>query len=155
MALALQEVCELRGSRRFTRTLKADEHDDVGYAAGKHQLRIGLAQKRRELIQDDLDDVLGGRQGVENLRLEAARLGRGDEFLDHFEIDVRLKQRHAYLAHGRVDILFGQAAFGFQPGKNTLEAIREIVEHVTAPYKRMKRMMAKASVSGARRHAFR
>ena len=43
---------------------------------------------------------------------------------DDLEVDVRLQKRHAYLAHGVVDVVLGQAALAAQAGEYALQAVR-------------------------------
>ena len=55
-----------------------------------------------------------------------------DEVLDDLEVDVRLEQRQADLAHRRVDVRLGHAATTGQPGEGLAEAVAEAVEHAGA-----------------------
>ena len=107
LSLLLKQVRQLNGGRGLAGTLKAHEHDDVGDAVGEHEFGFGGAQKLGQLIKDDLDDVLRGRERFHDLGGQAALLGLGDELLDDLEVDVRLEQRHADVAHRRIDVGFG------------------------------------------------
>ena len=114
MAFLLQTVRQLAAAVVFTGALQAHEHDDVGDAAGEHQLAIGAAEQLGELVGDDLDDVLRRGQGVEHLGIKAALLRARHELLDHLEVDVSFEHGHAHLAHGGVDVVLGQAALAAQ-----------------------------------------
>ena len=113
----------------FTGALQAHEHDDVGDAAGEHQLAIGTAEQLGELVGDDLDDVLRRGQGVEHLGIKAALLGARHELLDHLEVNVGFEHGHAHLAHGGVYVVLGQAALAAQAREDALQAIGKVIEH--------------------------
>ena len=132
VALALQQVCELGRSGGFTRALKAHEHDHIGDAAREHQARIGLAKQRRKLVEHDFHDVLRRRERIEYLGGQAALLRVRDEALHDLEVHIGLEQRHANLAHCRVDIVFGKAALRFQAAENALQAIGEVLKHTNS-----------------------
>ena len=68
-----------------------------------------------------------GVSEIEHLGGEAALLRTGDESLDHFEVDVRLEQGKAILAHSSVDIVLGQAPLGPQTRENALKALGKIL----------------------------
>ena len=135
MALALEEVGQLGGGGGLAGALQAHHHDDVGRAVlGQDQLGLGGAQKLRELVKHDAHDVLGGRQGVQDLGGHALLLAASHELLDHAEVDVCLEKRHADLAHGEVDVVLGQAALAAQLVEGVLEAVGERVEHALHPF---------------------
>ena len=129
VAFLLQTVRQLSGRGGFTRALQAHQHDDVGDAAGEHQLAIGAAEQLGELVGDDLDDVLRRGQGVEHLGVKAALLRARHELLDHLEVDVGFEHGHAHLAHGGVDVVLGQAALAAQAREDALQAIGKVIEH--------------------------
>ena len=95
LALLLEHVGELDRRGGLTGALQAHEHDDVGDAAGEHELALGPAEQLGELVEHDLDDVLRRREGVHDLGGEAALLGARDEVLHHAVVDVRLEKGHA------------------------------------------------------------
>ena len=121
VALLCQTIGELGGSGCLARALKAQHHDDAGDAAAKVQAHGLAAQKRRELVVDDLDDVLSRCEAFHDLGCKAALLGALDKALDDLEVDVCLEQRHADLLHGGVDIGLGQAALALKAAKHALE----------------------------------
>jgi len=58
----------------------------------------------------DLDDLLRGRQALQHVHADGALAHSRHELLDHLEADIGLEERHAHLAHRRVDVLLGQLA---------------------------------------------
>ncbi len=123
-SLSLEQVRELRGGRGLARTLQADEHDHVGSAVLRERhLALGRAEELRELVEDDLDDVLRRREGIHDLGGQALLLAVGDEALDDAIVDVGLEQRHADLAHRSVDIVLGETALALELGEGVLETV--------------------------------
>ena len=132
MLLAFQQISKFGSSGGFTRALKTHEHDDVGdLVGGKVKLGIFLTQKTRQLVHDDLDDVLGRSERVKDLGGHAALGARRGEVLHHFEVDVSLKQRHADLAHGIGDVLLGKATLAAQTREYSLKFVGKRFEHVS------------------------
>ncbi len=82
-----------------------------------------------ELVVDDLHDLLAGVELADQLRAQAALLDLGGELLDDLEVDVRLEQGQADLAHRRVDVLLAQRAVLAQVAERGLELLGEGVEH--------------------------
>ena len=68
-----------------------------GRFVGEPQLGLVAAQDLDHLIADDLDDLLGGREGGQHFLTHGLFLDGFDELLDDPEIDVGLEQRHADL----------------------------------------------------------
>ena len=52
-----------------------------------------------------------------------------DEGPHHLEVDVGFQERHAYLAHGFLDVVLGQTAAAAQPVEDALQASAQGVEH--------------------------
>jgi hypothetical protein len=80
------------------------------------------AHQRRELLVDQLHDLLSGVQRLEHLGAERALLHRRGELLDHLEVDVRLEQREADLAHRLVDVVLGELSARADVAEGGLEA---------------------------------
>ena len=79
----------------------------------------------------DLDDVLAGREALQDIAAHGALADTVDELLDHGEVDVGLEQGQADLAHGLGDVVLGQAALASEAVEGGAEAIRERVEHAS------------------------
>ena len=82
-----------------------------------------------------LHNVLGGRQGVQDLGGHAASpCSVRTNCLTTLEVDVCLEKRHADLAHGEVDVVLGQTSLAAQLVEGVLEAVGERVEHALHPF---------------------
>ena len=122
---------ELGRGRRLARSLEADEGDH-GRVAHEAEGPVARGQERGELLVDDLDDLLAGGEALEDLGAQRPLAHPRDEVLDHLEVDVRLEQGQADLAHRRIEVRFGHAATTGQPGEGLAEAVAEGVEHAGA-----------------------
>ena len=129
LALRLQPARELARERRLARALQAAQEDHGRRLRGERQRRAGAAEQLGQLLVDDLDDLLARRQALEHVAADRALAHRGDERADDLEVDVRLEQREADLAHGGVEILLGQRAALAQLAERGLEFVGEVVEH--------------------------
>ena len=100
-----QEQCKLRGGRRLARPLQAGEQDDRRRPAREGESRCARAHQRRQLVVDDLHDLLAGRDALQHVLAERALAHLRHEVLDDLEIDVRLEQREPDLPHRTGDRL--------------------------------------------------
>ena len=107
-----QAAGELGGGGGFAGALQADHHDrDRRHGVEIDGLAVG-AERRDQLVMDDLDHHLAGRDRLDDGgadRLLAHALG---EAAHHLERDVGLEQRAAHLAHRRVDVGLATASRG-------------------------------------------
>ena len=62
-----------------------------------------------QLVVDDLDDLLAGREALQHLLAERTLAHALDEGADDLEVDVGLEQREADLAHRARDRLLVEA----------------------------------------------
>ncbi len=132
LALPLEQVGELGGRRGLAGALEAHEHDHVRDAVlGEYELGLRGAEELGELVEHDLDDVLGGRERVEHLARHAALLAGGHETLDDLEVDVGLEEGEADLAHGDVDVILREAPLAAELVEGVLESVGQAVEHGT------------------------
>ena len=118
---------QLGGRGRLSRTLQPNQHEDR-WAAPQVQLPTLAAERRDELVVNDLDDLLSGIEPGQEVRAQRALTDAGDELLHHAEVDVRLEQRQADLAQGDVEVGLGDLCFpaqavdhGLQPGTERFE----------------------------------
>ena len=121
--LLAQEARELGGRGRLAGALEAGHEDHRRRARREREPGRGAAHQRRQLLVDDLDDLLAGVELLLHLGAEAALLDRVRELLDDLEVDVRLEQRQADLAHGARDVLLGQRAAAADAGEGLLELL--------------------------------
>ena len=73
--------------------------------------------------------LLTGIEALQDARAQAFLLHVGGEGLDDLEVDVRLEEGEADLAHRRVDVGLGHAATAGEPGQGLAEAVAQAVEH--------------------------
>ena len=78
---------------------------------------------------DDLDDLLAGRDGTDDVFADGARADLVDERLDDGQRNVGLDQRIADLAERLVDIGLGKRAAAAEPVEHAAEAGLQTVEH--------------------------
>ena len=85
--------------------------------------------RARQLLVDDLDDLLAGVELPDDLLAERPLLQRLRELADDLEVHVGLEQREADLAHGGVDVVLGQGAALADLGQRLLELLGKGVKH--------------------------
>ena len=126
-AAGLELARELGGGRRLARALEPCEQDD-GLAL---QLELGGLGPEQvgELLVDDLHHLLARVQPLRDLLVECALAHAGDEVVDDVEVDVRLDQREADLAHRPRDRLLVEATALAQAAECRSEPFGEGVEH--------------------------
>ena len=83
----------------------------------------------RELLVDDLDDLLSRVEPLEHVLAERALPHALDEALRDLEVDVRLEQREADLAHRLRDRLLVEALRAPDVAEHRLQPAGERVEH--------------------------
>jgi hypothetical protein len=96
---------ELAGGGGLTGALQAGHEDDGGRLRGEVLKRaVSLPRMVDELVVDDFDDLLGGREGGGDLRAE----GLGADVLDEVVDDVRLTSdsRRARRISRRASLMF-------------------------------------------------
>ena len=86
----------------------------TGGCARKLEARPFAAHERDELLVQDADERLAGRQAGGDFRAERLLLDPLDECLDHRQRNVGFEQRHAHFAQGLAYIFFGDAAAAAQ-----------------------------------------
>ena len=128
-ALLAQQVGELGAVRRLAAALEADQHDHRRRARREVDPGLLAAQDRRQLLVDDLDDHLRGRQAFEHVPADRPLLHPPDEILDDAEVDVGLQQRQADLTQRLSDIRLRQGAFAAEALEDILEFVGEAFEH--------------------------
>ena len=138
----LRWIRELGRDRRLADALQAEQHDG-DETARFGERRVDGPHQVGQLLLADGDEVLPGtdldlaaarvaRLGAD-LLAEAAVLDPVQEVLDHGEVDVRLEQRHADVAQGLVDVLFGKLAHTAKALGGGLEAFGDVLEQRPSP----------------------
>ncbi len=95
----------------------------VGPLGGEGELAAGAAHQLGELLVDDLDDHLAGLEALQHALADRLLADAGDELLGDLEVDVRLEQGEADLAHRLVDVVLAQLAARAQVRHRALEAL--------------------------------
>ena len=90
---------------------------------------VARRQERDELVVDDLHDLLAGRQAGEDVGPDRPLADARDEVLDDLEVDVRLEQRQADLAHRGIDVGLADPAAAGQGAERLAQPLAEGVEH--------------------------
>ena len=120
---------ELAGGGGFAGALQAGHEDDAGRLGGFLEAGGVFAEDVDELVVDDLDDLLGGREGGGDLFAEGAGADVLDELVDDGEVDVGLEEGEADLAEGVGDVLVGDGALAAEGLEGTLEFVAEVFKH--------------------------
>ena len=125
----LEPLGELAGGGRLTGALQPGHEDDAGRLGGLLEACGVLAEDVDQLVVDDLDDLLGRRQGSSHLGAQSAGADVLDESVDDGQVDVGLEQGEADLADGVGDVLFGKGALAAEVLKGALEFVAEVFKH--------------------------
>ena len=123
--LALELARELGGGRRLTGTLKSDHHDDRRRHGAELEPLAPLAEHRRELVVDDLDELLAGRDGAQLRDADRLLLDALEELARQLEVDVGLEQDAAHLAKPLFDVGFSEDAAAAEAGENVASSFSE------------------------------
>ncbi len=105
------------------------DEEDHGRALLDRERRLLAAEDGRQLVPDDLDDLLGRRKGGQDLLPHGLLPHGGREVLDDGEVDVGLEERGPDLLERLVDVELGQVAFAAQLLEDTLQPVGKGFEH--------------------------
>jgi len=125
----LQPQRELAGAGGLARALQAGHQDDGGRLLAQVEGLGVAAQGLGQLLLHHLEELLARGQRLQDLGAEGAGLDLVDEVLDHRQGDVGLQQRHAQLAGGGIDLVFGEAALAANGLEDAGKARRKVIEH--------------------------
>ncbi len=128
LVLGAQQVGQLARRGGFARTLQADHHDDDGPVL-EVEARVFAAEQLNELIVDDLDHLLTGREALEHVGPERLLAHAVHELLDDLEIDVGLKQGQPHFAQPVLDVFLIQPGLTAQVAEGFGQAVGKTVEH--------------------------
>ncbi len=100
----LQVTGELADRGGLSRALQADEHDWHRRSGGKVEAAPRLPHQRHQLLVNDLDDLLGRCERLEDFLAERLAADRLRELLDDLEVDVGLEEREPHFAQRLLDV---------------------------------------------------
>ena len=112
--LLTHQPCQFCGGSGLTGALEAHHHDHRWGVVCHGELGGAAAHQIRQLLVDDLDDLLGGGQAVQHVGADGPLRDGSHEVLDHLVAHVGLQQGKADLPHGLLDVVFRQAALAPQ-----------------------------------------
>ena len=118
----LQVESQLRGRRRLARTLKTHEEDHRG-ALLESQGCLFAPEDARQLVPDDLDDLLRRRERGQDLSSDGFLPHPGREILDDLEVDVRFEESRPDLLERFVHMELGEVALAAKLLEDALETI--------------------------------
>ena len=126
----LLEPCrELAAGGGFAGALQAGHEDDGGRLGGEFEAGGVFAEDLDELVVDDLDDLLGGRERGGDAGAEGFFADVVDEALDDGEVDVGFEEGEADFAKGFADVFFGDGALAAKVFEGALELFLQIFKH--------------------------
>ena len=126
-----QALGEFRGRRGFTAALQTDHQDGRGRVVDFQLTGFVIVTGKHvfQLVMDDLDDLLAGRDGFGD-RLASGLLAHGfDKIACHGKGDVGLQQGHAHLAERGFDVVLGKRTLFGETIKDAREAFGQIFKH--------------------------
>ncbi len=100
-----------------------------GRLRGEFEAGRVFAQQRDQLVADDLDDLLGGRERGEDFGADGFDANLLDQVADDVEVDVGFEQRDANFAQGFGDVLFGERALAAKGLEGALEFVSKVFKH--------------------------
>ena len=113
---------QLRGRRRLARALQTHE-EDHGRAFLQRERRLLAPEDARELVPDDLDDLLRRRKRGQDLLADGLLPHAGREVLDDLEVDVGLEERRPDLLERLIHVELGEVALAAKLLEDALESI--------------------------------
>ena len=129
MAALLEPRGELAAGGGFAGALQPRHEDDARRLGGELEAGGVGAEGGDELVADDFDDLLGGREGGGDFGAEGLGANFFDEVAGDVEVDVGLEEGEADLAEGVVDVLVGEGALAAEGLEGALEFFREVFKH--------------------------
>jgi hypothetical protein len=108
--LLAQVAGELGRGGRLARALQTGHQDHRRRSRGEAQARRSAAHQLRQLLADDLHDLVAGVELADHLLAQAALLQLARELPHDLEVHVRLEQREPDLAHRAIHVLLRQRA---------------------------------------------
>ncbi len=128
-AFALELARELRRGGRLSGTLQPDHHHDGRRHGAELESLAPLAEHGGELVVDDLDELLAGRDGAQLRDADRLLLDALEELARELEVDVGLEEDATDFAQPFLDVGFGEDAAAAQPREGRFEFLGKLVEH--------------------------
>ena len=129
VAALLEPVGQLARGGGLAGTLQSGHQHDRRRLRGELQLGGVFAQDADQLVANDLDHLLGGRERRHHLLAQRLLADVVNQFFDDLEVDVGLEQRHADFFQRFADVLFRQRALSAQVLKGALQLICKVLKH--------------------------
>ena len=128
VAVAGQPFRELAGGGGFAGALKADDHPDGRRPRSEGGLGM-FAEQFQQLVADDLEDLLIGRELQQDFRAKRFGANVGQEFVGDVHVDVAIEEGFADANQGGVHVLVGELALAAQVLEDALEFLGKIFKH--------------------------
>src|SRR6185437_13555792 len=109
-----QEASEFGGAGYLTGTLQPDDEHHRRRLVREAQPGGMAAEHLSQLVADDFDNLLAGRERSENVFAHRLIFNLLNELLDNFEVNVGLKQRYADFTERLLHVGGGQLPFPAQ-----------------------------------------
>ncbi len=129
-ALAAETARQLGRRRRLPGALESHHEDHGGSRGGLLQRRTSLAEEVGQLVVDDLDDLLAGRDGLQHLLAQGPLLDTGKELAGHLEVDVGLQEDASDLTEALLHHRLRENTPLAQLLQRFVELVTEFFEHV-------------------------
>ena len=120
---------ELAAGGGFAGALQAGHENDGGRLRGKFEAGGVFAEEGDQLVANDLDDLLGGRERGEDLSADGFDADLLDEVAGDVEVDVGFEQGSADFAQGFGDVFFSERALAAEGFEGALEFVGEVFKH--------------------------
>ena len=128
-SLGFQLARQLGGSRRFSGALQADHHDDGGRHGAELQRLTTLAEHRGQLVVDDLDELLSGRNRAQLRDTDGLLLDPLEKFTGELKVDIGLEEDTTDFAESFLYVRFVEDATSAKTRERGLEFFTELVKH--------------------------
>src|SRR5215471_3511579 len=119
--------CQLCSRRCFARPVEANNQNSRLLFETK-RLRIA-AEQRGQFVVKNFDDLLTRRNAAKHSFAERFFFYTGNEFSGDLKIDIRFKQRHAYLAQRGIDVRLADDAMPTKIFENLLKFVAKLCKH--------------------------
>ena len=122
-----EERGQLRAGGRLARAVEP-HHEDARLRAERQRLGVA-AEQRRQLVVENFDDLLTGRDAAQHFLAERLLLDPRDEVFRHAEMHVRLEQGEAHFAQRVVDVRLADAPVPAESLEDVLQLVGESEKH--------------------------